>query len=631
MYSPPFSYVESAHFLFWIAAIAALYAAVIPHKNQQRGVIAIGSAGAVLSFISMAAAFVTLDFSSALVASHSHSGASLLYRITGLWGNHEGSLLMWLLVLWIYAFWLSRTTLLPAPITQLGARLLMGIITAFNVYLLTLSSPFTRLTPPALDGNGLNPLLQDPALAAHPPMLYAGYVGFAAVYALTAAYCLMPHTLTLQDFAERLRPFVLIPWAFLTVGIGLGSFWAYYELGWGGFWFWDPVENASLLPWLLGTALLHSLIATAKRGAFPRWTLLLALSAFCASTLGLFLVRSGVITSVHAFAVDPARGVAILSILAGLLVFGLASFARFLESQPKAAPRPAFSLRTSALAANNYALTAVFVIVCLGTVYPLLLASIGAEPVSVGAPYYNAAVVPWLLGILVMMAAAPYTAWDSTPRLRLQRLCERTVAGALLFLLALIITQPQIDAASAALAFIALLPLSGAFVQAFSMPKGVRLWGVWLAHGGAGIAALAVVAAVSWRSERIVAMQPGERITLAGQELLLESVQPYATPAYVAQRARFVLLEGGIPQGTLNAEQRFYTHGDGTSTSEVGLLTHLTGDVYVALGERRMGETAWPVHATVHPLQPWLWAGALLMTAGGFSAATRRIQRMPPC
>ncbi|MFN7902698.1 MAG: heme lyase CcmF/NrfE family subunit [Holosporales bacterium] len=606
-------------FLSFLAA--TLMAIVDVVGITRRRFILIGLVCIGMSFVLMLYAFVTSDFSYALVAGHSHSDAPLLYRLTGLWGNHEGSLLLWMLVLWIYRGWLAFSQVFPETVSRAGGRVLSAIISVFSLYLLVLSSPFERLTPPAYEGVGLNPLLQDPALAAHPPFLYGGYVGFAAVYALCLGWCLVPGGLSVQAFAKGLRRFVLVPWALLTIGIGLGSFWAYYELGWGGFWFWDPVENASLLPWFVGTALLHSLLATQKNGHFATWSLALGLSAFCLSVLGLFLVRSGVITSVHAFAVDPERGIAILAILAGVLSAAVWAFHRGGGHLPKPLPRRP-TLYTIVLGANNYGLTAACAIVCVGTLYPIVCTAIGLPPVSVGAPYYNRAVVPWLVGLVAIMGAAPFLGHDTLDRRMLQHRGEQVVLISLGLLIGFILGVPKIEWGSAMLLFIALLPISASLLHLGTTIPLHRRWGMAVAHIGVGILMIGIVAASLWQVQKTAAMHPGQRITVAENHITLLKVEPVQTPAYTARRASF-LIQAGNTTSLHHAEQRAYTQANSMLTSEIGLKVRLGGDIYIALGDALPGG-GWGVQVTYNPLQAWVWVGVLAIALGGGIAVWKR-------
>lgn len=605
--------------LFFIAAtlIAGLdTCGLVRRKFMVLGLVCIGA-----SFALMLYAFTALDFSYALVAGHSHSDAPLLYRLTGLWGNHEGSLLLWLLVLWVYRGWLALSTAFPDTVSRAGGRVLSVIISIFSLYLLVLSSPFDRLNPPAFEGVGLNPLLQDPALAAHPPFLYAGYVGFAAVYALCLGWCLVPTGLSIQEFARCLRRFVLVPWALLTVGIGLGSFWAYYELGWGGFWFWDPVENASLLPWLIATALLHSILITQKNGGFGRWSLALGLVTFCLSVLGLFLVRSGVITSVHAFAVDPARGVAILAILAAVLSAAVWGFHHGAGRIPKCVPRRTTPY-TIVLGANNYGLTAACAIVCVGTLYPIVCTAIGLPPVSVGAPYYNRAVVPWLVALAGMMGAAPFLSQNKLERSALQHRGEQVVLISLGLLLGFILSVPKISWGSAALLFIALLPISASILHLGITPALYRRWGMAMAHLGVGIMMIGIVAASLWQVQKTAAMHPGQTVTVAENQITLLGVESVQIPAYTARRATFLVKKDDATSRHY-AEQRAYTQKNSMLTSEIGLKVRLDGDIYIALGDSLPGG-GWGVQVTYNPLQAWVWVGVLMIALGGGIAAMRQ-------
>jgi len=570
-------------------------------------------------------AFVANDFSVAYVAMHSNSALPLHYRIAGVWGGHEGSLLLWALMLGV---WMTAVSLFSTHLPEeIVARVLgvMGLVSAgFLAFLLFTSNPFDRLLPPAADGRDLNPLLQDPGMVLHPPMLYMGYVGFSVAFAFAVA-ALLSGKLD-ATWARWSRPWTTVAWAFLTVGIALGSGWAYYELGWGGWWFWDPVENASFMPWLVGTALIHSLAVTEKRGAFRSWTLLLAIIAFALSLLGTFLVRSGVLTSVHAFAVDPARGVFILALFVLLIGGALVLFA-WRTSRIGLGGSFELASRESALLANNVLLAVAAVSVMLGTLYPLVLDALGVGKISVGPPYFEAVFVPLMAPALFLMGVGPLARWKRTSLPELAVLLRWALGVSLALGLALPFAFGRWSALVGCGLALAAWVASTAFLAWRKRPTRSRAHlGMVVAHLGVAVFVVGVTLVKGYEAERDLKMKPGDSVELAGYAFLLEDVSAADGPNYRAARARIAVSREGKPVTVLYPERRVYTVQDMPMT-EAAIDPGLTRDLYVSLGDPLEG-AYWLVKVQHKPFIDWIWTGCLIMALGGLLAASDRRYRV---
>ena len=570
-------------------------------------------------------AFVANDFSVAYVAMHSNTALPLHYRIAGVWGGHEGSLLLWALMLGV---WMTAVSLFSTHLPEeIVARVLgvMGLVSAgFLAFLLFTSNPFDRLLPPAADGRDLNPLLQDPGMVLHPPMLYMGYVGFSVAFAFAVA-ALLSGRLD-ATWARWSRPWTTVAWAFLTVGIALGSGWAYYELGWGGWWFWDPVENASFMPWLVGTALIHSLAVTEKRGAFRSWTVLLAIVAFALSLLGTFLVRSGVLTSVHAFAVDPARGVFILALFVLLIGGALVLFA-WRTSRIGLGGSFELASRESALLANNVLLAVAAVSVMLGTLYPLVLDALGAGKISVGPPYFEAVFVPLMAPALFLMGVGPLARWKSTSLPELAVLLRWALGVSLALGLLLPFAFGRWSALVGFGLALAVWVASSAFLAWKKRPTHSRAHvGMVVAHLGVAVFVVGVTLVKGYEAEKDLKMKPGDALELAGYTFRLEDVAAADGPNYRAARARIAVSREGKPVTVLYPEKRVYTVQDMPMT-EAAIDPGLTRDLYVSLGDPLEGGY-WLVKAQHKPFVDWIWAGCLIMALGGLLAASDRRYRV---
>ncbi|MDR2165385.1 MAG: heme lyase CcmF/NrfE family subunit [Zoogloeaceae bacterium] len=596
-----------------------------------------------VSYLCLTRAFVDNDFSVLYVAQHSNSLLPLVYRVAGVWGGHEGSLLLWILMLSWWAFSVSvfsRQLDAPTRARVLGTLALVAF--GFLLFLLFTSNPFERLLPAAAEGRDLNPLLQDPGLVIHPPLLYMGYVGFSIAYAFAVA-ALLSGQLD-AAWARWARPWTTMAWMFLTLGIAMGSWWAYYELGWGGWWFWDPVENASFMPWLVGTALMHSLTVTEKRGSFKNWTVLLAISAFSLSLLGTFLVRSGVLTSVHAFAADPARGVFILLFLA--TVTG-ASLVLYVWRAPSVGLGGRFSLfsRESLLLSNNALLVVATGTVLLGTLYPLLVDALKLGKISVGPPYFNIVFVPIMLPLLFLIGVGPFARWRQAEVSGVARKLRGPLAVALLATIGVLVASPSGEDGLSGWSLTAGLGVFIAFwivlaalwhflQQARATRRGgslvaaifrqpLHFWGMHTAHVGVAVFALGVAVVGGHATEKDVKMAPGDIVRVGDHEFRFTGVREEQGANYVALKGEMEIWRGNAIARRLYPEKRFYRSSTMPMT-EAAIDSGLFRDLYVSLGEpidRDHPEGEWAVRVHYKPLVGWIWGGCVLMAFGGLLAA----------
>jgi len=582
-----------------------------------------------LAFAMLTHAFVTGDFSVRYVAENSNSLLPLIYRYTAEWGAHEGSLLLWALVLALWTAAVARlSTRLPALVVARVLGVLGIVATGFLAFLIFTSNPFARLLPAASEGRDLNPLLQDPGLIIHPPMLYAGYVGFAVPFAFAIA-ALLEGRIDAQ-WLRWARPWTNAAWAFLTLGIAIGSWWAYYELGWGGWWFWDPVENASFMPWLVGTALLHSQAVTEKRGSFGGWTLLLAIAAFSLSLLGTFLVRSGVLTSVHAFAADPGRGLFVLIFL-GLVVGG--SLLLYALRAPDPAGKPfAAGSRETLLLINNLLLTTACAMVLLGTLYPLLADALELGKLSVGPPYFATLFMLLMAPLVALVPLGPLTRWQREDmRLPLRLLAPwatlALVLGVVAFFLA---PQGRWKTALGVLGacWVATGTLRFIVTRLRSSGRLTReMWGMSLAHLGIAVFLIGALLVEGLGQQRELAVKVGDSVTLGRHTFRFDGIRPLQGPNYTSDYATVQVLQEGRIVATLHPEKRRYLAG-GQVMTETGIARSVLGDAYVAIGEP-LGGNAWALRLYVKPFVRWIWAGALLMALGAAVTACDRRFRSP--
>jgi len=588
------------------------------------------------SFACLTYAFMVDDFSVAYVAHNSNSALPWYYKFSAVWGAHEGSLLLWAFIL---AGWTFAVAVFSRQLPEdMLARVLgvMGLISiGFLLFLIVTSNPFERLLPQVpVDGRDLNPLLQDFGLIVPPPMLYMGYVGFSVAFAFAIA-ALLGGRLD-AAWARWSRPWTLVAWAFLGLGIALGSWWAYYELGWGGWWFWDPVENASFMPWLVGTALIHSLAVTEKRGVFKSWTVLLAIAAFSLSLLGTFLVRSGVLTSVHAFATDPERGVFILVFL--LMVVG-GSLTLFALRAPVVKSQVGFGLwsRETLLLVNNLLLVVATAMILLGTLYPLLLDALSGAKLSVGPPYFNAMFVPLIGALMVTLGVGILVRWKDTPlKWLLGMLTPVLITSVVLGGLGSLLFGDfnwAVLAVSLLAAWVVIASIRDLLdkTRHKGLLKGMRslapsYWGMHLAHLGLAVCAIGVVLTSHQSAERDLRLAPGESLSLGGYEFVFEGAVHHEGPNFTSDKATIRVLDGDKQIATLHPEKRLYTVQQMPMT-EAGIDAGFTRDLYVALGEP-LGDGAWAVRVHIKPFVRWIWLGALMMGLGGVLAASDRRYRV---
>jgi cytochrome c-type biogenesis protein CcmF len=640
---------EIGHYALILSLAIALLQSIVPLLGARRGdgaSMVFGSHAALgqlaliaLAFGCLTYAFVTSDFSNAIATANSHTAKPLLYKVSGVWGNHEGSMLLWVLILALFgaavAYFGGN---IPEP---LRARVLavQGMIGAgFLAFILFTSNPFARLSPAPFEGNGLNPILQDPGLAVHPPLLYLGYVGFSMAFSFSVAALIEGKVDAC--WARWVRPWVLAAWCFLTIGITLGSAWAYYTLGWGGWWFWDPVENASFMPWLAGTALLHSALVVERRNALMGWTILLGILTFSLSLIGTFLVRSGVLTSVHAFAQDPARGVFILGLLVLAIGGALTLYAIRVPALHGGSPFAPVS-REGSLIVNNMFLTAAAATVFLGTFYPLVIDLIGSDKISVGPPYYNLTFVPIMIPLLIVVTVGPFLKWKRDriivalrhlkwPALIAFTAVALTAAFSLGHIVAAALAMGLaiwlVAGSFAVLAYrcrLGQLALRKSWELASRTPRSV--YGLVTAHAGLGFAIAGITSMTAWPDEAILMMRPGQTAAISGYDVQLVGIRPIEGPNYSAERAEFDVTSGGAFVAHLASERRFYPVRE-QQTTNAGIRTNLISNIYIALGEPD-SKGSWAVRIYYHPLAPWIWLGGFTMALGGFiSLADRRLR-----
>jgi len=629
---------EFGHYALILALCVALIQGVLPllgaHQGRREWLM-LARPAAQTVFLLLATAFVILawcfysnDFSVLYVAEHSNSQMPVMYRLGAVWGGHEGSLLLWVFLL---STWTILVSQLSKALDEFMVARVIGVLglvmSGLLLFILTTSNPFMRLLPAAQDGRSLNPLLQDPGLVFHPPMLYMGYVGFSVAFAFAIASLLSGRLDA--AWARWSRPWTTAAWVFLTLGIALGSWWAYYELGWGGWWFWDPVENASFIPWLVGTALLHSLAVTEKRGGFKSWTVLLAITAFSLSLLGTFLVRSGVLTSVHAFATDPRRGVFILIFL--VIVVG-SSLMLYAWRAPKSSLGGKFNLssRETFILLGNVFLVVSAGSVLLGTLYPLLIDALHLGKISVGPPYFNSVFVPLTAPLLVLMGIGPWTNWKSSNLLAVIK--RLWLAG-----LAAVLAGISIPLMMGEFTWLAGLGFLLAFwviasgclqiIRQAKVGKPTRSFiGMQVAHLGIAVFVIGVTMVGAYQEEKDVRMAAGESVSVGGYQIQLQDVNLVPGPNYQAMRGTFLLSKNGNPEATLYPEKRNYFSSSMPMT-EAAIDVGLTRDIYVSLGEV-LPDRSWAVRVYYKPFVDWIWGGCLLMALGGVLAISDKRYRI---
>jgi cytochrome c-type biogenesis protein CcmF len=641
---------ELGHFALALALAVTLVQSVVPLFGAARGNMAwMGVARpaalaqltlVLIAFAALVHAFVVSDFSVSAVYQHSHTAKPLLYKVSGVWGNHEGSLVLWVSILAVFGAGVATFGENLPPSLRARTLAVQGMISfGFLAFILFTSNPFTRISPAPFEGLGLNPILQDPGLAIHPPMLYMGYVGFSMAFSFAIAALIEGRVDA--AWARWVRPWTLLAWMFLTLGIGLGSWWAYYTLGWGGWWFWDPVENASFIPWLTGTALLHSAIVVEKREALKSWTILLAIITFSLSLLGTFLVRSGVLTSVHAFASDPTRGVFILALLA-IAIGG--SFTLYAIRAPRLDGGGVFApiSREGGLLINNLLLTTAAATVLLGTLYPLITEVLTGDRISVGPPYFNGVFFPLAVPLVALMGVGPLLAWKRGDLMgALSRLKISAAAIVVAAALTLMIAGVSVShlAGAVGLGMAAWLATStllewtervkilkpGVWTRAMNLPRAAH--GMSLAHFGMAVLIAGVTVSSVWKQEHIQAMAPGDTVAMAGYTLTFEGVRVVPGPNYEAAQATIILSDEGGEVAVLKPERRNYIQPP-QQTTFTAIHTTFFADIYTAIGEPQGTNGAFVTRFYYEPLVPFLWYGILLMVFGGAVSLTDRRHRV---
>jgi cytochrome c-type biogenesis protein CcmF len=629
---------EFGHYALILALCIAIIQGTLPlvgaHQSRREWIMLARPAAQTvflllgIAFVILAWSFYSNDFSVLYVAEHSNSQMPVIYRLGAVWGGHEGSLLLWVFLLSTWTFLVAQ---LSKALDEFMVARVIGVLglvtTGLLLFVIATSNPFERLLPAAQDGRSLNPLLQDPGLVFHPPMLYMGYVGFSVAFAFAIASLLSGRLDA--AWARWSRPWTTAAWVFLTLGIALGSWWAYYELGWGGWWFWDPVENASFIPWLVGTALLHSLAVTEKRGGFKSWTVLLAITAFSLSLLGTFLVRSGVLTSVHAFATDPTRGVFILIFL--VLVVG-SSLALYAWRAPKSTLGGKFSLtsRETFILLGNVFLAVSAASVLLGTLYPLLIDALHLGKISVGPPYFNSVFVPIMIPLLVLMGIGPWTSWKNS---NLLDVIKRVWIAALVAVIAAALipfAMGQFTWLSSLGFLLAFWVISSGVLQIIRQAKAGKptrsFIGMQVAHLGIAVCTIGVTMVGAYQEEKDVRMLAGESVSVGGYDIQLQGVSPVPGPNYKAMQGTFLLTRDGKLEATMYPEKRSYFSSTMPMT-EAAIDAGLTRDIYVSLGEE-LEDKAWAVRVYYKPFVDWIWGGCVLMALGGLLAMSDKRYRM---
>ncbi|MCX7340350.1 MAG: heme lyase CcmF/NrfE family subunit [Hyphomicrobiales bacterium] len=639
--------VEIAHFSLALALGLSLVQMVIPVWGVRRNDMAlarVGEPAAVGVFLLLFFAFGVLmyayavsDFSVQNVAENSHSAKPFIYKLTGTWGNHEGSMLLWVLILALFGALVAvARKSLPDRLRSGTLAAQASVTVAFLLFILLTSNPFNRLDPAPPEGNDLNPLLQDLGLAIHPPLLYIGYVGFSITYAFAIAALIDGRIDAV--WARAVRPWTLAAWLFLTLGIAMGSYWAYYELGWGGWWFWDPVENASLMPWLAGTALIHSTIVMEKRDSLKVWTILLAILTFSLSLLGTFLVRSGVLTSVHTFATDPQRGLFILIIL---MVFIGGSLALFAWRAPMLRQGGLFApvSREGALVINNLFLAAACGTVFIGTLYPLALEGLTGAKISVGPPFFNATFLPLLIPLLLLLPFGQSMAWKRGDLLgTAQRLATAIIIGVVATVMIFAVTYGGPVAAPLGIGLGVFLIASAVWdlgerimarasgfrailARAAGLPRSA--YGSAIAHAGVGITVIGI-AATAWATEDIAVMKPGDRLSRGGTTIIMQQIFPHTGPNYREMVGRFAVEVDGKERGVIDSMKRTFITRNNMQTTEAGIRSFGPSQLYVSLGEIQPDGTSVVVRMYTKPLILLIWIGSVIMALGGALSITDR-------
>ena len=613
----------------WLSLIFACLQLYSSRKKNKLKLISVSVLGllffSLLSFFILMYLHIISDFSVLNVFQNSHTTKPLFYKITGVWGNHEGSMLLWIIVLTIFNYFIFKlydkeNFIFISKTLEVQAFISLGFI-LFTIFT---SNPFELIKPIPENGLGFNPILQDPALAIHPPLLYIGYVGFSAAFSISVA------TLILEDkkkflWHKYMKPFVMAAWTFLTIGIALGSLWAYYELGWGGWWFWDPVENASFMPWLLGTALLHSLIIVEKKQSLKAWVLLLSILAFLLSVIGTFLVRSGILTSVHTFALDPSRGIYILiftAILGGysLILFGSKSKNYYKNNYFT------FLSKEGAILFNNIFMIIVCSTVFLGTIYPLLIETITNNKISVGEPYYNSTVIPILIPAIIIMGVGPILSWGKEKKLEVIKKVSPSFLITIIFTVIFFSIYQLASPIGVVGIILAFWIISNNLVMLYK--KKINLsYGMIISHLGVGFLILGITGSSVWQIEKIANMKTNNEININKYKVVFKSIDEVKGPNYLALRGSFLVFDKNKKIiTTLEPEKRFYPI-TGSFTSEASIHTNLSRDLYIVLGEGNLND-GWTIRIYYNPLVIWIWIGALIIFLGGLVSINNNLKKL---
>ena len=602
----------------WLIVIFSLLQLFFTRKNNQLKIINLSVKGqlisSLISFLILIYAYVISDFSVLNVFENSHTTKPLIYKISAVWGNHEGSMLLWIFILvlfnyFIFKFYNLKNSKLILKALETQALIIFG----FALFSLLTSNPFQKIIPIPENGLGFNPILQDPALAIHPPLLYVGYVGFSAAFSISIATLSFDKNPEILWF-KYMKPFVVVAWTFLTIGIAFGSLWAYYELGWGGWWFWDPVENASLMPWLLGTALLHSLIIVEKRKSLQSWVLLLSILTFLLSVIGTFLVRSGILTSVHTFALDPSRGIYILTLLGlltlySLTLFGLKSKKFFNENYFL------FFSKEGSILLNNIIMLVVCSTVFLGTVYPLVVEAFTNNKISVGEPYFNSTVVPIMVPALLVMGVGPILSWGKTNKLEMIKKTLPVIMITLTLTIIFLYIFKSYSLSAVLGLVLAFWIIFNNILQLIKRPEN-KFISMHLAHIGIGLIILGITGSSVWQEERILKMKFNDEIIVKKHTIILKKITEIKAKNYVALRGNFLVYDSNKKLVTkLEPENRFYPITN-NFTTEASIHSNLLRDLYIVLGEGNLND-GWTVRIYYNPLVIWIWIGSLIIFFGG--------------
>ena len=617
------------NFILWLSLLFAISQFITSRKNKNPKFISISVIGllisSLISFFLLMYLHIVSDFTVLNVFQNSHTTKPLLYKISGVWGNHEGSMLLWILVLTLFNYFIFKLLNTKNSFFILKTLETQAFVTiGFILFTVLTSNPFERMIPTQTNGLGFNPILQDPALAIHPPLLYIGYVGFSAAFSMSVA------TLSLSNnekifWYSYMKPFVVAAWTFLTIGIALGSVWAYYELGWGGWWFWDPVENASFMPWLLGTALLHSLIIVEKRKSLQTWVLLLSILAFLLSVVGTFLVRSGILTSVHTFALDPSRGIYILTFTAllggySLILFGKRSKKYFDNNYFS------FFSKEGSILVNNVLMVVVCATVFLGTIYPLLVETFTNNKISVGEPYYNSTVIPIIIPAILVMGVGPILEWGREDKLKIFKKIFPSIlftAAMTIFVFIVYKSYSLIGIAGIILAF---WIISNNLLILFKKNKNYSI-GMIIAHLGVGLLILGITGSSVWQKEKIVRMKIDEKIKIEKYSIVFEKIDEIKGPNYVALQGSFLVFDSKKNIiAKLKPENRFYPITN-NFTTEASIHTNLFRDLYIVIGEGNLRD-GWIVRIYYNPLVIWIWIGALVIFLGGITSTNINLRKL---